>query len=134
MFDNKAKLRIMSLSNTKVSGRGFLSWDKPLLRSVYLDGCSMTDEGVHVVSTSLSNLETLSLSRNDISDTCLPALAAARQLYDLRLSNTLVTGRGVSALFGHPRLRYLYLEGDRVELSVIEQLKASIPRDLTVYV
>jgi internalin A len=114
-------LRRLYLQATPITGTGFIHLKSlPELEGLYLQRTKLRDENlVHLKH--LPSLKILSLMATTITDEGMKHLRACLNLRELELPKT-VTGRGLSALAGHPKLRKLNLSRANIDHQGIQVL------------
>jgi len=94
----------------------------PALRNLALDGTRITDDGLaHLIG--LKNLETLSISDNDITDRGARLLGRMMSLKHLDLRGTRVTGAAIESLAALPRLESLNLSRTTLDAEQLANLR-----------
>ncbi|MFN0195539.1 MAG: hypothetical protein ACKVT0_02260 [Planctomycetaceae bacterium] len=129
------ELGIVRLDRTQIQGHG-LKYLPDVSRTrcyLYVENCPISDDGLRGFLETHSSYDTISLSGTLITDALLPAIAAIKNLAELRLNNTMVSDDGVRFLCGHPSLCMLYVRGTRVSKEMVERLKREGAKNLMIY-
>ena len=104
------------------------------LKEIALNVETFQGDSLRSLSTS-SNLKTLDLSGNDVTDKDLQILLELKSLQSVRLDRTYVSAKGVQALDSHPTLRTVSAQNSRfIQLPPLScDARASFPSDATTH-
>jgi hypothetical protein len=117
-------LESLSLIRTRVSDAGMvLLKDLTHLEHLWLDETNTSDAGLIPLVKSLTQLQSISLSRTSITNDLLESAGELKNLRALTTRDTQVTDEGLTHMKGLSKLHTLDLSGTRVSHAGLKRLK-----------